>query len=91
MNITAAVTLANLPTERDHSGSEAEHYLMLLDWSKTELEALEAGHASQTAEARRLQEAMWTAQFGAQQDIVLAALAAGVDERAIVAITWRGP
>jgi hypothetical protein len=90
MNITAAVTLANLPTESDHSGSEAERYLMLLDQSKTELEALEAGMANQTPEARQLQEAVWAAQFSAQQDIVSAALAAGVDAEAIMTITWRG-
>jgi hypothetical protein len=90
MNITAAVTLANLPTGSDHSGSEAERYLMLLDQSKTELEALEAGMANQTPEAHQLQKAMWTAQFGAQWEIVLAALAAGVDAEAIMTITWRG-
>jgi hypothetical protein len=85
----AAYTIANLPTEADHSGSLAERFLMLLDWSKTELEALEAGMYGQTRAARALQNAAWEAQYSAQISIVRAALDAKVSADAIMAITHR--
>jgi hypothetical protein len=64
-------------------------YLELLDWTKTELEALEAGMHGQTGEQRRLQNRSWSAQREAQLKIVKAALKAGVPAAAITAITHR--
>lgn len=89
MTQQAEITLAHLPAEDEHPGTLAERFLVLLDWSKTELEALEAGMYGQDAPARGLQNALWSAQFATQGEIVKAALAAGADALAIQAITWR--
>lgn len=85
----AEYTIKNLPTEREHPGSLALRFLVLIGWTQTELEALEAGMPGQAPAARALQNAMWNAQHAAQQDIVTVALAAGVDADAIMTITHR--
>jgi hypothetical protein len=85
----AEYTIKNLPTEREHPGSLAQRFLTLIDWSKTELEALAAGMHGQTREDRARQCAMWEAQYNAQITIVRAALDAKVNPDAIMAITHR--
>lgn len=78
-------TLQNLPADMP----PAQAYLILIDWSKTELEALEAGMHGQAGPDRDLQQRAWAVQHAAQQDIVKAALRAGVEPAAIREITWR--
>lgn len=79
----AQVTLATL---EDRSPAA---YLQLIEHSKTELEALEAGMHGQAGEQLAAQNRAWSAQFQAQALMVEAALAAGVPSDAIRAITWR--
>lgn len=86
MTTTAAVTIKNLP---DY-GDERDALLLLIEWSKTELEAIECGMFNQTPEQRAASNRLWGAQHAAQQDIVEAALSTGsVTADEIKAITWR--
>jgi hypothetical protein len=84
----AVFTLAQLHDTEAPMAPEQE-YLELIRLSKQELEALEAGMHGQAPDARERQNAMWNAQNVALQDIVLAALRAGVPAAEITAITHR--
>lgn len=86
---TAAVSLEHLYHGEDGDWDDARAYLDLIDLSKAELEALEAGMIGQSREARAVQNRMWSAQHHAQAEIVKAALKAGVDGEQIKAITFR--
>lgn len=81
----AQVTLTYLDTELP----PVPAYLALIEWSKSELESCEAGMWNQSPEQLVLQNKCWSAQHRAQQDIVQAALKAGVPSDAITAITYR--
>jgi hypothetical protein len=70
------------------TGTETDH-LTLIEQSKTELEALEAGMHGQTPEARATQNAAWNAQHETHIELISAALRAGVSALAITAITHR--
>ncbi len=83
---TAAVTLAHLENAATATGTE---WLDLINQSKTELEAIEAGMLHTTREQRALANEAWSAQFEAQTEIVKGALAAGVAPATITAITFR--
>jgi hypothetical protein len=81
----AQVTVAYLDTELPVKRA----YLALIEYAQTELEACAAGMWNQGPEQLVLQNRCWSAQRAANEDIVKAALAAGVDAAAIMAITHR--